>query len=156
MRSRHAISAALIALAALFTLVLHPEAADAAPPQVTSIIEGRDADTDTPVLILMGKRISAYREFDIVTEFDEVNVGIYQKRSVAGTLSLWDRKEKRKTWISKATVKNEVLASSDEDAIAKFIGGIGRAWFERLKGHPLGPETKEFVRLALESLPRKP
>ncbi len=52
---------AALALLAVVALVSGPEANAAPPPRVYSVIEGRDAATDQPTVVLIGRRVSSYR-----------------------------------------------------------------------------------------------
>ena len=42
-----------------------PEAQAAPPPEVYSILEGRDSTTERPALMVIGKRMHVYRTFEL-------------------------------------------------------------------------------------------
>jgi len=91
-----------------------------------------------------------------ITEYDEVNVGVYRSRSVAGNLFMWSKKTGKKMWEAENKVKNSKLAASGSKILANFFGGLGKGFVERIKNKPLAQEAELFVRQSLEGLPFKP
>jgi len=95
--------------------------------------------------------------FGYLEEFGEVNLGIYREREVAGKIHLWNAKKKTTFWEEENRVINRHFSGLKGSSIgASFLAGLGKSWFERLRKKPLGPETEEFVRTSLKSLPLKP
>ena len=94
--------------------------------------------------------------FGDISEFNDVNVGVYKKRVVAGTLRLWEKASKSDVWSREEKVTNSSLAIRGKDVAASFLGGLASSWFDRLKKKPLGAEVEEFVRRELERLPMRP
>lgn len=89
-----------------------------------------------------------------LTNFDEVMVGVYHKRKVAGKLTLWDHVKKRQFWVlSEEAIRQAVHT---KDAAAHFLGQLAGGLIERIRKKPLSPETERYVRRSVERLPRLP
>ena len=118
--------------------------------------EGGQLKATTPLNI--SKWLSAPRLlFGYIEEFNEVNVGIYKKRIVTGDVFIWDKNSAQKIWKNNGTIRTESLqVKSLGDMGISFLGGLAGSWWDRLRNKPLGPESQEFARLMLETLPLRP
>jgi hypothetical protein len=95
--------------------------------------------------------------FGNITEFRDVMLGRFGRRIVAGKLWMWDADSRGRIWKAEEPVVNEAAELKDEKkAEARLSSQIGRAFFERWLGKPLGPESRDFVRVNLETLPLRP
>lgn len=96
--------------------------------------------------------------FGHVDAFQEVMLGAYGRRVVAGKLSLRDPSSGAVLWSSDRPVVREEAAESASGAEigARFAGQLLRGLVERVAGKPLGREAAQFVRQNLQTLPQKP
>ncbi|PCI34750.1 MAG: hypothetical protein COB53_11645 [Elusimicrobia bacterium] len=84
-----------------------------------------------------------------ITEFRDIMLGPFGRRIVAGKLRMWNAPTKRWIWKADQPIVNE-------SGSGKLSHQIGRAFLERWTRKPLGPESTDFVRINLETLPLKP
>ena len=92
-----------------------------------------------------------------ISHFDEIMLGIYGRRHVAGKLWLWDKNEKRRLWSSNQPAINESpIATDGGQGLGQLAGQLLFGLAERMIGKPLGIESAQFVRQNLETLPLKP
>ena len=92
-----------------------------------------------------------------ITEFRDIMLGRFGKRIVAGTLRLWDAPSKKWIWKAEEPVINEAAELGSANAAKASLGNqIGRSFLEKWMGKPLGPESRDFVRINLETLPLRP
>jgi hypothetical protein len=91
-----------------------------------------------------------------IEDFNEVNVGIYNKRVIKGQLTLNEKDRAQPLWSGDRLVKNEAVATKSSEIGARFIGALARGLVERIAKKPLGPEAEQFVRSNLEDLPQRP
>ena len=90
--------------------------------------------------------------FGEIDEFRNLMLGPLGKRIVAGELRLYDAGAERDIWSSAEPVVNAAIGGKESE-----IGNqIGRAFLESWMRKPLAAESKEFVRINLETLPLRP
>lgn len=94
--------------------------------------------------------------FGDIDEFNEVNVGVYVKRSVHGTLSFWNRRTENTFYSSAIPVENQGFPSSTKMIVANFLSNLGKTWLEHASKKPLQAEVSAFVEVNIEGIPRKP
>lgn len=95
--------------------------------------------------------------FGHVAHFEEITLGIYGRRRVAGRLRLYDHGKGKYTWSGDRPAVNEgPIARSGGEALGRLAGQLARGMFERIAGKPLGRECAQFARQNLETLPLRP
>lgn len=98
--------------------------------------------------------------FGDIEEFNEVPLGVYHKRVVAGKMTLWDADTQNVLFTTdERTLTQYVMDPKDMDKgkkiLARFGWQLAGGLFERLIRSPLGPETQIFVRRSLRRLPMR-
>ncbi|MBI4656854.1 MAG: hypothetical protein HY746_08945 [Elusimicrobia bacterium] len=91
--------------------------------------------------------------FGHITEFNEIMLGVYNKRSVKGRLSLWDVNSGSEIWSGEKPV---VMQKVSKEFGFNFAGQLARGLWERMKKKPLAAESALYARRNIESLPMKP
>jgi hypothetical protein len=93
--------------------------------------------------------------FGHLERFNEIMLGAFGRRTVAGKLSLFNP-DKGFLWSSDERAITEEAAKSGNDVVGMFAGQLLRGLFERIANKPLGTESALFVRQNIETLPLKP
>jgi hypothetical protein len=94
--------------------------------------------------------------FGHIEDFNEVNVGVYVKRSIKGKIWMWDRPTKAVIWETQKPIALHRFAINKRDIVLNFLGTLGQSFVERLAKNPLGSEIENFVQQNIEELPLRP
>lgn len=90
----------------------------------------------------LGTRGLLYGE---LADFNNMNIGVYSKRTVKVHLWFIDAQTGKKIWENTRGVKNTQIATSKEDAAAVLIEGYTRKILEMITNNPLREEAAEVV-----------
>lgn len=90
-----------------------------------------------------------------ITDYDGINLGVYQSNRVGGNILIWDATTGREIWNIEKKVKFKRYANDDDHALRQFIMNLGRTIMNRIDETPLAAEAAEFSRQSLEGLPFK-
>ena len=93
--------------------------------------------------------------FGNISEFRNIMLGALGRRTVAGTIRIWDAGAGTDAYSSEKKVETVETAGPD-DAAGRFSAQLGKALVENLRGKPLAEESSLWVERVLQGLPLRP
>lgn len=140
--------------------LLHQELARAgldvmALEAVDAVLKGKGFTQGGQLVAARADEIAAWLGADLVLycdveDYNEISLGIYHRRSVAGTLKVVDASGKV-LWQGREAAMRQAAGGK---ALQRLAGQLARSWIERLKKSPLKEEAEAFAAAAAARLPR--